>query len=299
MSTYNGVRFLTEQIDSILSQTGVDVRLLVRDDGSSDSTLEMLLDYEFRHPDNIKVVAGTNIGWKKSFLSLLDLADEHWPGGKWFAFSDQDDIWLPDKLSTGVAMLRRLPEEIKLYCSNLSIYKEGKNLGILTPRHHMAPTPQNCLVRNLAGGCTMIFPRSLRDVIAGNKPSAVFPHDFWIYQTAVLLGRCIIDAESHILYRQHESNQIGSKTGIADIWNRRLRSLRDLSKGDRREMMARQQLECFSHLMKPAVRESVEKMANYRKNLFSRIRLMADNRYTSGIRANDFWLKLRILAGRL
>lgn len=87
MSTYNGEKYLKEQIDSILSQEGVDVRLYIRDDGSSDRTTDILASYQ--EHKNVKIEKGNNLGFAKSFLTALDECDE----ADYYAFSDQDDVW--------------------------------------------------------------------------------------------------------------------------------------------------------------------------------------------------------------
>lgn len=96
MSTYNGEKYLKEQIDSILSQEGVDVRLYIRDDGSSDRTTDILASYQ--EHKNVKIEKGNNLGFAKSFLTALDECDE----ADYYAFSDQDDVWEKDKLSTAI-----------------------------------------------------------------------------------------------------------------------------------------------------------------------------------------------------
>lgn len=96
MSTYNGEKYLKEQIDSILSQEGVDVRLYIRDDGSSDRTTDILASYQ--EHKNVKIEKGNNLGFAKSFLTALDECDE----ADYYAFSDQDDVWEKDKLSTAM-----------------------------------------------------------------------------------------------------------------------------------------------------------------------------------------------------
>lgn len=100
MSTYNGEKYLKEQIDSILSQEGVDVRLYIRDDGSSDRTTDILASYQ--EHKNVKIEKGNNLGFAKSFLTALDECDE----ADYYAFSDQDDVWEKDKLSTAVQLIQ-------------------------------------------------------------------------------------------------------------------------------------------------------------------------------------------------
>ena len=93
LSSYNGDKYINRQIDSILCQKDVEVHLLIRDDGSTDQTRQIIKKYEKKYPFNIKVVLGENIGWKKSFFTLLKLAGDY----DYYAFADQDDYWYEDK----------------------------------------------------------------------------------------------------------------------------------------------------------------------------------------------------------
>ena len=110
MSTYNGSRYLRDQINSILNQEGVHVKLVVRDDGSSDETLDVLNEYAGK----IVVISGINIGCEKSFLELLYSNFK----SKYYAFADQDDIWVSDKLKTAIEKIRD-DEFPSLYACNL------------------------------------------------------------------------------------------------------------------------------------------------------------------------------------
>ena len=93
MATYNGCRFIREQIDSILNQTGVEVELFIRDDGSKDNTVKILEEYEQKH-NNVHVDTGINLGFRQSFIqALLSVM-----GYEYYSFSDQDDYWEKEKL---------------------------------------------------------------------------------------------------------------------------------------------------------------------------------------------------------
>ena len=133
MSTYNGERFLEEQLDSILSQEGVDVSLLVRDDGSKDNTCQLLSDYASRN-QNIKMKACENVGFVKSFSALVNIDADY------YAFADQDDIWMPNKLATACAVLATKDNsKPNLFTSNsMQIDAEGRELELF----HNGPEPK-------------------------------------------------------------------------------------------------------------------------------------------------------------
>lgn len=104
LSTYNGEQYLREQLDSIYGQQGVDFHILVRDDGSSDGTLQILYEYR-KKKGRMRVKEGTNLGSKKSFYELCFMAEAAEDVFDYYAFADQDDVWYPDKLSRAVKAL--------------------------------------------------------------------------------------------------------------------------------------------------------------------------------------------------
>ena len=298
LSSYNGEKYLAEQLDSILSQTGVEIHILIRDDGSTDSTTDIIERYQSKHPDCIILIKGSNIGWRKSFFSLAQLAQKDFPHFKYFAFADQDDIWLPQKLKRGVDTLKKLPAGPNLYCSNIIRYKDGVALGKLR-NVSVKPTFKGCLVRNYATGCTMVFNRALLDLICRNIPTIKIAHDYWFYMVACLCGSAVIDDESFIWYRMHDSNQVGFKSGIFEIWQRRLKSVSNLLKNKEKEETAKELLRIHGDSMTGEAREAVAKLAAYKTSISKRLSLLFGNDYSYNSRSNDFWLKLRILCGRL
>ena len=127
MSTYNGENYISEQIESILSQKDVNIKLYIRDDGSEDKTLSILKQYSVL--DNVKlVVDGENIGPGNSFMRLL-YTYAGLEGVEFFAFSDQDDIWFSNKIAIAIETLGD-SGQAKLYCSNQNIFKNGVDCGL-------------------------------------------------------------------------------------------------------------------------------------------------------------------------
>ena len=117
MSTYNGEKYIKEQLDSILSQVGVELSVLIRDDGSSDSTLSIIKDYAEQNK-NIKYYVGENIKPAQSFIDLIFNS----PDADYYALSDQDDVWDKDKLKCAIDLLQATnPDKPAMYHSNLRI----------------------------------------------------------------------------------------------------------------------------------------------------------------------------------
>ena len=109
LSTYNGEKYLKEQLDSIIAQKGVDVHILARDDGSKDDTIKILEGYE-----NIDIIKGSNIGVCKSFFELINKSGEY----DYYSFADQDDVWDCDKLVIAINKLEKCNSKPAVYASN-------------------------------------------------------------------------------------------------------------------------------------------------------------------------------------
>lgn len=309
MSTYNGYKYLAEQFDSIINQNNINWKILVRDDGSCDNgkTISIIRHYLTKYPEHIALIEGNNIGWKKSFFELLiiasslfdDVVDKNLEPVKgiydYYAFSDQDDIWLPDKLGFAVDALDAISNPIKLYCSNLFYFKDGENKGPVWKTSQILPTIKNCLVRNFATGCTVVFSLEVLKLLSLKRQDNPYAHDFRAYQTTILCGgKVFVDQTPHILYRQHDSNQIGMKKGWKEIWNRRSKTFRDTYR--KREKIAYQLNNSLNGNLTPQAAIEVNRILNYRKGL-NRFKLICDKGYTTGLKSNDRWLRLRMLLG--
>ena len=288
MSTYNGEKYLEEQLESLIAQEGVEVDILVRDDGSTDRTRKILERWQAK--GHITWYTGRNLGFAFSFMNLLETAN----GYDYYAFCDQDDIWLKTKLLRAVTELEKTPDKLKLYCSNVYYYKDGQTLGGI----HQKPQTfdkYTCLVRNIAPGCTMVLNNELRNILVAKLPRTMIAHDFWVFQVATLLGTVYYDFEPTMLYRQHENNQIGQKVSRRDIWKRRLNNISSSSKKHEREEQAQNLLGCFSDLMSVEVKQIVGRVADYRKSVLNKWKFITDRRYTMGSSKADFYLRLRLL----
>lgn len=213
MSTYNGEKYLEEQLNSILKQSYPEISLLIRDDGSSDRTLEILERYAKKY-ENIEYYSGKNIGVVKSFFDVMRMADRE---KDYFAFADQDDVWLPDKIKRAVKLLDKKSESVTcpmLYCSKTTIVNEKlEKIDIKFRKYEIKPAFGNALVENIATGCTEVFNRELLEMVVRKIPTKnIVMHDWWLYLSAAAFGSVIYDKKSNILYRQHRNNEIGMQT---------------------------------------------------------------------------------------
>lgn len=211
MSTYNGARFLREQIESILSQEGVSVSLFVRDDGSRDATLDVLRGYE--RQGKLTLFAEKNVGVVASFLDGIARVPSEF---SLIALSDQDDVWHPDKLLRAVEVLgEKDPSVPQLYCSEYLFCDEG-----LTPigRSHLnlrGVDFRTLLYEVRVSGNTTVINRALADLAIEGGASGVYGHDWWLALLAAALGELTFDDFVSLDYRRTSDNV--SPTGASPI----------------------------------------------------------------------------------
>lgn len=295
LSTYNGREYIASQLNSILDQIGIDVKILVRDDGSNDGTPTILQEYVAANPGKIFFVQGENVGFAMSFTHLLQMGYERFPDCSYFSFADQDDVWLPEKLKVAVDILKKEPQNIPVaYCSNLTLVDAGLNyIREAWNKEEVRITKPRALVQSFATGCTMVFNRKAVEMYITHLPRVIKVHDFLMYQMCVFLGKVIWDEHSYILYRQHGDNQIG-KPGYWGRWKKRLEGH---YKEHTLEYQNRNFLEAFKNVLSSTDIKLVNYFVNYRYNLFSRLSLLLNRRISYDNIEADFFYRLKVLKG--
>lgn len=213
LCTYNGSKYLREQLDSFIRQSHKNWVLYASDDGSTDATLDILREYQCVLGDRLVILEGPRKGFARNFISLIQ---HQAVDGDYFAFSDQDDVWLEDKLARSLAAIQQESQNIAtLYCSRTQLVDEtGKTLGY-SPLFKKPPSFRNALVQSLAGANTMLINRRTRELLAATKPDArIVAHDWLTYLiVSSYRGVIVFDPTPTLLYRQHGGNLIGSNTG--------------------------------------------------------------------------------------
>lgn len=213
LGTYNGARFLAEQLDSLESQTHQNWVVFASDDGSTDQTLEILQQYQSKWPaGKLTIRTGPQKGFCQNFLSL---ACDPRIKADYFAFCDQDDVWLPTKLEVALenVVANQDVSAPYLYCGRTAYVDEGLNEVGLSPLFSFPPTFRNALVQSIAGGNTMVFnfqaKKLLEAVGVVNHPS----HDWLLYQLSTAVGGIVFyDPAPQVLYRQHKNALVGGNT---------------------------------------------------------------------------------------
>ncbi|MGP6146536.1 glycosyltransferase family 2 protein [Jeotgalibaca sp. A122] len=294
LSTYNGENYLTEQLNSLLNQKNVEVDILVRDDGSNDSTKALL--QEWQENKRLRWYTGENLRPKKSFLDLLKKSSSEF---SYYAFCDQDDYWVEEKLLTAVNKIEQVKEDIPvLYFSEALLVDEELNELGKSDFATGAFSFEEILIKNNGSGCTMVFNKKLRDLIntgnydnLSNEPL----HDHWIYMVCLAAGgKVIYDSDSYIQYRQHGNNAVGGERSLTE----KIKSSPLFNNEQRRFKWSMELLDNYKDFLTPDSHELLEKIKNYNHNFSSRYKLATDSRLRVDSTLEDAILKLTILFGK-
>tara|TARA_B100000242_G_scaffold52490_1_gene31421 strand:+ start:28876 stop:29703 length:828 start_codon:yes stop_codon:yes gene_type:complete len=207
LSTYNGEDFLEPQLDSIINQTISNLKVYVRDDGSTDSTRKILKAYKKKYPNKFTIHYGENIGSSSSFFWLLQKVE-----ADIYFFCDQDDIWLPNKIAIHNSSYED-SNKVQMTFSDMFILdgKEETFLGLQRIKaSYLITKPTRMICQNCVAGCSMSINRKARDNIKkyGKIPDGLI-HDHWFSVLTSLEGKVIFLPISLVKYRIHNKNQIG------------------------------------------------------------------------------------------
>jgi len=287
LASYNGEKYLQSQIDSIFKQSGVICKLFVRDDGSSDSTKKIL--EENQKQGKLTWYAGPHLSVAQGFLELLKNVED----ADYYAFCDQDDIWLSDKLISAVKKIELENDSLPLmYCSSTTLVDENLK-SITTHCININRTNLARFIFNDMSGNTIVINNTLRNYLCDVDRPLISIHDKWCVQLCLAIGgKCIVDSESHILYRQHSNNTIGMELTFFD----KVKKFLDICDMPHDINMDVLKNEYTSFLIEPY--KSFIYLACKEKLTFEeRIRLICDENVKFGNRMFDLAFKIRTLKG--
>jgi glycosyltransferase involved in cell wall biosynthesis len=217
LATYNGGKYLRQQLDSIIGQTNSTWRLIIRDDGSTDNTLDIIEEYWTLHPDHIILMHGNgeNIGVVRNFSLLLDLAT-----ADYVMFCDQDDIWLPEKITSTLEKMLETEKQygnampLLIFTDLIIVDEDGSGVRADSFWEYQQLEPDSVtrlnrlLLQNIPTGCTIMINRALRE--KGRPiPAEAAMHDWWLTLVAAVFGSNVYLPQATVRYRQHGMNVCG------------------------------------------------------------------------------------------
>lgn len=267
LSTYNGEKYLREQLDSYLKLEGFkNIKVLIRDDGSSDSTPAILDQYHQKY--GFEIVKGENLGVNGSMFELFRLSDRNCD---YFALSDQDDVWLPHKMTLALSKLEQFDGTKPVMFASCSQIVDS-NLNVLgkSIQPSKGASFYNALVQNIAPGHTQIFNRNMMQQLLEKGLGYISVVDWWIYLLSTGVGNIIFEKEITVLHRQHENNAVGYELNFI---KKTLARLKKLNWNDANAIS--KQIKSFYDLyqdnMHETYREEAEAYLNGLSTFFSRI----------------------------
>lgn len=296
MSTYNGSRYLDEQLESIFNQrVDAKVEVYIRDDGSTDDTIEIVQNWKTKL--NIRLFKGKNVGPAKSFWELFtsDAIE-----ADYYAFCDQDDIWDSNKLQVGIEALENQIDET-VWCSNCRIIDQNgeilnKKMNKVSPKF----TIISQFVCGTTQGCAMILNDKLRKYILKNNIQNMPMHDFVIITYAIAKGKVIYDDRPYFGYRVH-SNNVVAKEGKTFLEHMKASLNRWFSEKHRNELSnyAQYFLRDNADLLDESTLHYINNLIKSRRNLLCRVKIIFDRRTVSDNKNAERSFKVRTMLGIL
>ena len=218
LTTYNGEKYLSDQIESIMNQTFQDFVCLVHDDGSSDHTMDILQEKKRIYGEKIVILDYPRQGTPRdNFLSLIEYADT-----PYIMFADQDDFWLPEKIQKTLDMMKRGEKQsgysaVAVY-SNVKVVDEklrviDESFYSYTRKNPMKTALSDLIMGNVALGCTMMINRELYRRYTKSELTTIPNHDWLFMLLGKSCGSVYYMQESLMLYRQHSKNMVGALEG--------------------------------------------------------------------------------------
>lgn len=295
MASYRGGKWIKEQLDSILAQSDVDVTVRICDDQSPDDTFSICQGYAERFSNVVVTQNEHNLGVAENFMQMVyDPANR---GYDYYAFSDQDDIWIEDKLSVAAHAISNVDDGgaiPTLYYSDIVNFSDAGESLELSRFRECDDHPLTLLIRNFVDGCAMVFNAALFDLVASYRPNA-FPrlHDTWVHMVATYCGQVIRDYDNVLVRRRISGeNVIGEfekdVKGLSGFT--RLVSLATKDYKRTASETASYFLEGYTQRIDGAYLPEIVRFHHYRDSIRNRIAMAV---------RNDFWLPTAQMRARL
>lgn len=305
MATYNGAQYISEQIESILSQIDVEVTLMICDDQSLDETARICESYSLEHENVSFSINKSNKGVAWNFMQMVCEANSE--RFDYFAFSDQDDYWLPNKLIHAIHSMPNQQNGCLYYSDVENVDKDlqqfkggGREYSIFGEQSKSLELLLSC---NWASGCTMVFDRKLCQLLQAHMPKS-FPriHDVWVHLVALSCATTVPDLESaFILRRISGTNEVGQRNFEQISYQRVLNILQLLFKKRTHNRLdtAKLLIECYKDEIYPKSLQIISSFIKGNSSLINRLKLACNPCYRMPTPLETIMLKLTIALGYL
>ena len=294
LSTYNGEKYLREQLDSFTKLNNFDdIKVLIRDDGSTDGTAAILKEYEEKY--GFEILLGENKGLADSMFELMAHCDMEC---EYFSFSDQDDVWLPNKLERAVAVLEKEPVDIPvLYgcCSSLTDEQLSVFGQTAAPKRELSF--YNAMIQNVVPGHTQVCNRALMELIRARYSDKIYMIDFWFYMVATGLGKVVFDPERTTLYRQHGKNTLGYETNFFKKNIQRIKRWRN-REANKNIIMLHDMYEKYFDILPGEYSDEIYKFFSMQRTFFSRFKYICMTKAYRQSRYEDIVFQFMYLIGK-
>ena len=293
LSTYNGEKYLEEQLDSILNQKGdFSLKILVRDDGSKDGTLEILEKYSKKI--EMQIIRGENIGVNKSLKELFMNCDTDCD---YFSISDQDDVWLETKIQTAIESLSKNKSKLKMFASRSLVTDINMNVIGKTQDPEDRVSYYNAMVQNVCPGHTQVFNKDVLLKLKQNYSENIFVIDWWIYLLVSSMGEITFDRRCFVKHRQHGLNSAGYELNFWKKLKKRISFLNKYKKSPVSEQL-KSFFEIYKDQMKKEYRIETENFFNSQRNVLVRIKYILFSKVFRYGRFENLIFKLLYVLGK-
>lgn len=296
LSAYNGEKYIKEQIDSLLNQKEIAVTIVIRDDGSTDSTASILEQYNGKYSGNFQIIYGKNIGCERSFFELLYKRID----ADYYAFCDQDDVWDMNKCVTQIRIIENIDGPALSACNmavcNEQLVPAGKVYSDGYIGFYIRFIQDNDVLRNFHG-CTLLWNRKLQLLLQSQKPTCEVAHDTWVNAIANVVGEVKMVNIPLVYYRIHGNNVSGFGLNFFE----KIRNRFKLYYGRNhlcRDKICKDVLRAYGPYIKTEKYFILDATANYKNSILSKINYIRDNILkTRRFPDNLFW-SVCVLLGR-
>ena len=293
MSTYNAMKYVEAQVDSILAQDNVEIKLWIRDDGSTDDTVA-LLNGKYGKDHRVTISCGENLGAAGSFMTALfacNLICDY------YGFSDADDVWLSNKTEHSIGLLAELPvAEPAAVVTRLEVVnQELRPLGY-TAVPERGLSFRNALIQTVASGAATTMNRAAFDKLRSACPKFVVMHDAWVYLVITAFGRFLYSDSPTLLYRQHATNVFGTGHSWRRRMAQRIGRLRHPVDAYRRQ--AEEFYRLFGHCLDAQKSRDIRRYLDYRSTFLRRVQFFIRPSILKQRSMANLYMRLLILLGK-